>query len=155
MQPFAPHLVLRQSPLPRLYPSAAEVVILEEPKPVSDCLEWRLGSRYWQHHGVTPFFDGSVPYVINNSGWAPRAAAELVIAAGKSCKGPLIVIEIASGSGIFARQALDHIKDQSIEKNLDIYARLTWVCTDNAELSIKSLKEREQFKEHVVNTRPA
>ena len=38
-----------------------------QPKPVSDCLEWRLGGRYWKNHGVMPFFDGSVPYVINNS----------------------------------------------------------------------------------------
>ena len=148
MTNFEPHRVLRRTPPPRLYPARANRVVLEEPKPISQSLEWRLAARYWQHHGVAPFSDGSVPYIINNSGWAPRAAAEVLLAAGQSFEGPLIVVEVAAGSGIFARQALDHIQRACEEKGLDVYERLTWVATDGSARTVRAWEERGQFLAH-------
>ena len=102
-----PHLTLRKQQASRLYPHGTPRVRLESPKPIPESLEYRLAGRYWIQHGATPFSDGSVPYVVNNSGWAPRAAAELILAAGKASKGPFSIIEIGAGSGIFARQVLE------------------------------------------------
>jgi len=156
MNRFEPHRILRRRSAPRLYPDDANRLVLEEPKPISESLEWRLAARYWDHHGVAPFSDGSVPYIINNSGWAPRAAAELILAAGVVHDGPLIVIEVAAGSGIFARQVLDHVQQVSMASGTDIYARLLWVCTDGAERSVQAWQQRGQFlahAEHVIMKR--
>ena len=79
------------------------------------------------------FADGSVPYVVNNSGWSPRAAAELVLAAGRGCPGPVVIIEVAAGCGVFACQALDHLQQRCAQGEDDVYSRLTWVCTDAAQ----------------------
>ena len=141
---FKPHHILRRNPASRLYTDVNSRVYLEVPKPISESLEWRLASHYWQSQGSVPFSDGSVPYIVNNSGWAPRAAANLVIAAGESITGPIIIAEIGAGSGIFARQALDHIKNESP----DVYSRLLWICTDASVLAVESWKDREQFLEH-------
>jgi tetratricopeptide (TPR) repeat protein len=144
MDKFEPHRVLRRHPAPRLYPEGVNRIILEEPKPIAQSLEWRLASRYWLLHGVAPFSDGSVPYVINNSGWAPRAAAELVLAAGQTQNGNIIVVEVGAGSGVFARQVLDYIQ----QKNGEVYDRLTWVCTDNAQRTVQAWHDRGQFNDH-------
>lgn len=148
MTTLKPHEILRRQPPQRLYPEGVQRVLLEEPKPIAESLEWRLSSRYWQRHGLAPFSDGSVPYVVNNSGWAPRAAAELVLTAGQACSGPLVVVEIAAGSGIFARQALDHLQHACRERGIDVYDRLTWVCTDGAAGAVAAWEERGQFLAH-------
>ena len=89
-----------------------------------------------------------MPYVVNNSGWAPRAAAELIVAAGQSVSGPLLVIEVGAGSGIFARQVLDRVKKKSNLLEMDVYDRLTFICTDCSERAVNTWKEREQFLDH-------
>ena len=155
MNPLKPHQILRQNQASRLYPGEANRIVVEEPKPISQSFEWRIASRYWKKHGVGPFSDGSVPYIINNSGWAPRAAAELILASGQAQKGQIIVIEIAAGSGIFARQALDHIKAQCEDKTLDVYDRLLWICTDGSEESVQSWQSRGQFLDHQNHIRLA
>lgn len=148
MKTFKPHEILRRTPPARLYPDRKNCIPLEPPQPVPQSLEWRLGARYWHHHGTAPFADGSVPYIINNSGWAPRAAAELILSVGKDLEGPLVVVEVAAGSGVFALQVLDHVQKQSIALGLDVYKRLTWVCTDGAQRSVEAWSERQQFHRH-------
>lgn len=136
-----------------MYTDTSTRLYLEEPQPISRSLEWRLAERYWHHNGATPFSDGSVPYIVNNSGWAPRAAAEMVLAAGKFVDGPLVIVEIGAGSGLFAKQALDHIQGVSTLQQLNIYDRLTWICTDGSALAVDKWSIREQFsshKDHIV-----
>ncbi|MAA79712.1 MAG: hypothetical protein CL916_10670 [Deltaproteobacteria bacterium] len=147
MDTRTPHQLLRRKS-ERLYPTDKNRLLLEPPKPLSQSLEWRLAARYWLHHGVAPFSDGSVPYIINNSGWAPRAAAELILEMGRQRDGNLIVIEVAAGSGIFARQVLDYVQKKSLESNEDTYERLLWICTDGAQNSVQSWKNRGQFMGH-------
>ena len=146
-----PHQLLRRRRSERLHPSEKNRLILEDPTPLSESLEWKLAARYWHHHGVAPFSNGSVPYIINNSGWAPRAAAEVILAAGMRQEGRLTVIEVAAGSGIFARQVLDHIQTESERLGLDVYSRLTWVCTDGAAHTVQAWKTREQFLAHAAH----
>ena len=62
MTPFEPDRLLRRTVSPRLYPTDEYVVLLEEPSPIVDCLEWKLGARYWQKYGVTPFL---IAFVMN------------------------------------------------------------------------------------------
>ncbi len=150
---FTPHHILRRTKAERLYTDPNTRLYLEDPQPVSQSLEWRLAERYWHHHGATPFSDGSVPYIVNNSGWAPRAAAEMVLTAGRVVEGPLVVVEIGAGSGLFAKQALDHIQEVSTQQELNIYDRLTWICTDGSALAVDKWRNREQFschKDHIV-----
>ncbi len=148
MDRFAPHQLLRRRSAERLYPTEKKRLLLEDPKPLSESLEWRLAARYWHHHGTAPFSDGSVPYIINNSGWAPRAAAELILEMGRQQEGILIVIEVAAGSGIFARQVLDYVERKSKDLNIDVYDRLQWVCTDGAGHSVQAWQTRDQFVGH-------
>lgn len=148
MTTFTPHRLLRRTPTQRLYPEGIGRVLLEEPRPVPQSLECRLAERYWKRHGLAPFSDGSVPYVVNNSGWAPRAAAEVVMAAGAACEGPLVMVEVAAGTAVFARQVLDHIRTASRERGLGVYERLTWVCTDGAARTVEAWRARGQFSDH-------
>ncbi|MEC7984030.1 MAG: SAM-dependent methyltransferase [Myxococcota bacterium] len=154
MKTDKPHHILRRTPPERLYPSSDHRIALEEPTSLPKSLEWRLGARYWHHNGNAPFADGSVPYIINNSGWAPRAAAELVLAAGQTISGPLLIVELAAGSGVFARQVLEHIHQESERLSLDVYDRLTWICTDGAMRSVEAWSKRQQFHPHEGHVLP-
>src|SRR5689334_16866622 len=79
---------------------------LQAPCPWYESLEWQLGQLAWQEQGLNPFLEEFVPYHVNNSGrTSQRAAAVLFenLCESEPPAGPIWVLEIGAGSGLFAR----------------------------------------------------
>src|SRR6185295_3084331 len=53
--------------------------VLEEFRPLSEALEWRLANLYWRRAGALPFAENEVPFLVNNSGGLSEAAARLLL----------------------------------------------------------------------------
>jgi hypothetical protein len=54
--------------------------VIEDFKPISECLEWKLSEDYWQSAGLTGFMNNGVPYAINNSGALSRRGSRMLFA---------------------------------------------------------------------------
>src|ERR1700722_13211058 len=92
--------------------------VLQDFTPLSDSLEWTLGSRYFACRGSNAFLSERipVPYVINNTGALSRRAADGLFAAlcasgNETSKGNFFVLELGIGLGLFARYFLDAFRD--------------------------------------------
>ena len=76
--------VLRTEPTPDIDDTLAGVRVpsrvVEEFRPVSESLEWRLAGVHWRRAGVLAFAENEVPFVVNNSGRLSEAAARLLLA---------------------------------------------------------------------------
>ena len=124
--------------------------VLEEFVPVTRCLEWRLSSSYWATAGLRPFVEGAVPSTIHNSGWAAHGAAAVLFAScvESDSGGPIRVLELGAGLGLFAKQLLDRFRDVCREQDRDFYGRLTYVITDGSKATVDQWASLGVFEEH-------
>lgn len=128
---------------------AVERAIVQDFRPLDDCLEWKLSGQYWRTEGVRPFIEGAVPYVIHNNGWAAQCAAEVFLAnQNENDEGRLEILELGAGLGLFARQFLDHLQKLCEEKKSSVYARLRYFITDFSPRTLDDWAEREVFTDH-------
>ena len=128
--------------------------LLQDYLPVAQSLEWQLARLYWNHDGVFPFADGSVPYLVNNDGRLSADAAAVLFA---NCveadpeNGPIRVLELGAGSGLFARYFLEEFRDLCREGNRDFYERLSFYVTDGSPRTVDQWSERGVFREHAAH----
>lgn len=119
--------------------------------PVAESLEWQLARLLWNRDGALPFADGSVPYVVNNDGRLSADAAAVLFAncaeAGPA-DGPIRVLELGAGSGLFTRFFLDEFKDLCQRSARDFYERLSYCVTDSSPRTVEQWNERGVFAEH-------
>ena len=128
--------------------------LVQDYRPVAESLEWQLARLFWNRDGVFPFADGSVPYLVNNDGRLSADAAAVLFAncaeAGPA-DGPIRVLELGAGSGLFARYFLDEFRDLCQRNGRDFYERLSFHVTDGSPRSVEQWKERGIFEEHAAH----
>lgn len=105
--------------------------ILEDYTPLWDSLDLRLARAFWKERGVAAFLDGEVPYGATCGGRLADDAARILLLrlAETERRGPVLLLEIGAGSGIFAKILLDRLAALAPE----VYAATRYVVTDGAE----------------------
>lgn len=124
--------------------------VLEELRPVSESLEWRVAEQYWADVGVLAFARSKVPYVINNSGWLSLQAARLLFASCEAAppQGRWYMLELGAGSGLFARLLLDAFRTACEQERRDYYTRLVYIVTDRSPTTLAQWRELGLFDGH-------
>jgi tetratricopeptide (TPR) repeat protein len=152
--------ILRTEPTPDIDGALAGVRVparvIEEFRPVSESLEWRLSEVHWRRAGVLPFAENEVPFVVNNSGRLSEAAARLLLAscleasplAAPQDERPITVLELGAGSGLFALLMLGCFRDLCAEIGRDFYQRLTYIVSDASPATVRQWDERALFATH-------
>lgn len=123
---------------------------LQDFRPLTECLEWELSDRLWNREGLLPFVEDDVPYLINNSGRLSAHCAAVLLA---SCiesppAGPIRVLELGAGTGLFARLFLDAFRTQCERAGHDFHERLVYHVTDGSAQTVAHWRERHQFDAH-------
>jgi tetratricopeptide (TPR) repeat protein len=123
---------------------------LQDPRPLTSCLEWELSELVWSQAGVLPFVENDVPFLINNSGRLSEHCAALLFAACVEVppSGPFSVLELGAGTGLFARYFLDAFRTLCVQEGRDFYQRLVYHVTDRSTRTIDQWRERKLFGDH-------
>jgi tetratricopeptide (TPR) repeat protein len=165
--------ILHEDPAPDVHEALAGVRaparVIEEFRPVSESLEWRLAEAHWRRAGTLPFAENEVPFLVNNSGRLSEAAARLLLASclesslDSSLQGgeppastraplgddrPITVLELGAGSGLFALLLLDRFRAMCAAIGRDFYERLTYVVSDASPATVRDWNERSLFAAH-------
>jgi len=145
-----------QNPEEALRHVKVEREILEDFRPISESLEWRLSDLYWRTAGVLPFATNEVPFVITNSGRLSESAAAVLFA--NCLDAPpgqkLVVLELGAGSGLFARYFLDAFRAICSQEGRDFYDRLLYVVSDRSSRTVEQWNERGLFADHSGHVLP-
>lgn len=134
----------------RLRSGPGEWVPLEEFGPLPRSLEWRLARRFWDLRGPKAFFGGEVPYAVINDGRLSADAARLLVELRVGAKpGPVRILEVGGGSGLFAKLFLEELRVLSPA----IYEATTYVWTDASPTMLKQAEAEGAFGEHAGHVR--
>jgi putative S-adenosyl-L-methionine-dependent methyltransferase len=117
---------------------------------MADSLEWLLADLHWTREGVFPFIEGGVPYLVNNTGTLSADAAAVLFAncAETPSTGPIRVLELGAGTGLFARYFLDEFRRRCDGESRDFYERLSYWVTDRSPRTVEQWRERDIFGPH-------
>jgi len=126
--------------------------VIQDFRPLSQCLEWHLAGIHWAEKGVLPFVDNEVPFVVTSSGQASQMAAAVLFANCRdaaSLEPRVNVLELGAGTGLFARQFLDVFQTLCQQEGCDFYQRLTYFVSDRSHRTIQQWQERGVFQPHL------
>jgi tetratricopeptide (TPR) repeat protein len=126
-------------------------------------LEWVLGQEYLRLGGNKVFLSDAlpVPFVVNNDGNLSRKAAEvffescqLSVASGQLPEeGPIHVLELGIGVGLFAKYFLNHFRELSRRHGKDYYDRLLYIAADKSKRMLWDLCRHGVLAEHAGHYR--
>lgn len=121
--------------------------LLQDFRPLTESLEWELSALHWNQAGLFPFVENDVPFLINNSGFLSEHVAAVLFA---NCveappAGPINVLELGAGMGLFARYFLDAFRAICQQEGRDFYERLVYYVTDRSMQTVRQWQERDQF----------
>jgi tetratricopeptide (TPR) repeat protein len=138
-------------------PETGDSIQLEDYTPYSRSLEWRLARAFWLQAGLRPFIEGSVPYLVNNSGWLAERSAELLFVncAQREDSQPIRALELGAGCGLFARRLLDVFQQRSRGEGKDFYDRLIYHATDRSPRTLEAWRDAGLFDDHGDRVRVA
>ncbi|MCR8723459.1 SAM-dependent methyltransferase [Frigidibacter sp. ROC022] len=107
--------------------------------PVWNSARLRLARATWQVSTIEPFLNYDVPYTGTSSGRLSEDAVAVALAAQKAAgrSGGLRVLEIGSGSGVFARLFLQRLGDLAP----DVLARTRYLVTDGSERMLDAQRQ--------------
>ncbi len=113
--------------------------LIEEARPLAQSLEWRLSELYWDTDGTRGFVQNEIPYIITSSGTLSANAARLLFA---NCiehppQGPFEVLEIGSGTGLFARLFLEEFLLICERHGKPFGGQITYHVTDRSHRSLE------------------
>lgn len=130
--------------------------VLQEFCPISESIEWELSEFAWDDLGVLPFAENSVPFIITNSGRLSEHSANLLFEWCQQHKPStqFHVLEIGSGTGLFARLFLDNFKAKCKDNNVPYYDQLIYIVSDRSQRSIDQWLERNIFEGHQDHVKP-
>ena len=130
--------------------------ILQSFCPVQDSVDWRLSRMFWETRGRDAFFGGDVPYVVTNDGHLAGNAVEVLLAslAAEDDGEDVILVEMGAGSGLFAKQFLDQLRNRCRETGRDIYDRTLYVVTDGAPAMVEGISESGVLADHAERVVP-
>jgi tetratricopeptide (TPR) repeat protein len=125
--------------------------LVQDFRVLADSLEWQLADLHWKAEGVFPFIEGGVPYLVNNTGTLSADAAAVLLA---NCletpsTGPIRVLELGAGTGLFARYFLDEFRRLCEDESRDFYERLSYRVTDRSPRTVEQWRERDIFGPHL------
>lgn len=133
--------------------------VLEDFRPVSESLEWRIGDAYWADAGARAFLADEVPHLITNDGmFAARDAAVLfesclLAERGGELEREIAVMELGAGQGVYARQFLDHFAALCGRHGCDFYDRLTYHVTDWSARMLEDIGTAGTLEPHAARVR--
>jgi tetratricopeptide (TPR) repeat protein len=140
-------------------------VILEEGKPLSKCILWRLQRNFFEGQGIEAWRQGTVPHYITSNPFIANAYAKVVFGFIRDCSSvtpepanetfppldssqPIYIIELGSGSGRFAYHFM--------KKFLDIYRGsvlkdipFTYIMTDYSERNVEFWRTHQSLQPFV------
>jgi tetratricopeptide (TPR) repeat protein len=124
--------------------------VLEEFRPLAESLPWRLSDRVWSTAGVTPFVEDEVPFIVTSNGRLSEDAAAVLLA---NClesppDGPIVVLELGAGSGLFARYFVDAFRALATQADSDLSDRLAYLVSDRSPRTVQQWVERGVFENH-------
>lgn len=127
---------------------------VEDFRPLTECLEWRLSELYWNTAGIGGFVRNEVPYTITSSGALSTQAAALLFSNCLEYRppGPLGVLEIGAGTGLFARLFLEEFRRLCSASGVDFFSRLTYYVTDRSPESVDQWRQAGIFNDLPVIT---
>ena len=153
--PLPADTVFERMNLAHSAPSASAVLagvqlhdtLLQDFRPLTASLEWELSELHWSQAGVFPFVENDVPFLINNSGFLSEHVAAVVFA---NCvetppPGPINVLELGAGMGLFARYFLEAFRAICAQEQRDFFDRLVYYVSDRSMQTVRQWQEREQF----------
>jgi tetratricopeptide (TPR) repeat protein len=131
-------------------------VIVQDWTPLRESLLWELGRRFYAAAGTRAFQERrcAVPFgITSDGGLADRAArvlfAKLVRNEESGIRGRRVtVLELGCGSGLFARQFLDSIRELSTLLNIGVYERFWYICSDASLGMLDGLRNSQVLAEH-------
>ena len=117
--------------------------LIEDYRPLAESLEWRLSEMYWNTAGIHGFVQSEIPYTITSSGTLSANAARLLYA---NClehppHGRMEVLEIGSGTALFARLFLDEFCRLCTHGKVSFHEQITYYVTDRSPRSQAQWKE--------------
>ncbi len=123
--------------------------VLQEFRPLTQSIEWELGHLHWARAGLFTFAENEVPFVVNNSGRLSEDAAALLFhnCVEASPQGPIHVLELGAGCGLFARYFLQAFNQLCEQEGRDFHRRLVYFVTDGSERTLAQWRERGIFDE--------
>lgn len=130
---------------------AVNRLTVQEFRPIVRSLEWQLSELYWAKDGVSPFVRSEVPFIINNNGRLSEDAAVVLFTnaiEARATTGPIRVLELGAGTGLFARYFLNSFRDLCRQENRDLYDRLTYFVSDRSKRACEQWQENGLFNDH-------
>jgi len=124
--------------------------IIQDYVRLSDSLEWDLSQLHWDNEGLLPFVENNVPFIINNSG---RLSAQTALVLFSYCeevksRSEITLLELGSGTGLFARYLLDSFKEICQQEGRDYYHKMRYFITDYSKTTIAQWQEWNIFAKH-------
>ena len=134
--------------------ASARGPVLQDLAPISMSLPWLRSQRFWSQAGLEVFTSGEVPYVVTNDGEQSRKALEVYLASLRAAERQgtreeaSYVLEIGTGTGLFAKLFLDQLKARSGADKTQDYERTTYVVADASPSLLDDTRKSGVFAEH-------
>lgn len=129
-------------------------IALEDFTRLSDSLELRIGRAYWGQRGADAFTNSEVPSNITNDGVRASRAAEVLLAnceeaeRSGTLQGPIVVLELGVGLGLFARLLLKRFRTLCAEAGRGYFARLRYLATDFSRQNLLDIRRQGTLDEY-------
>ena len=122
--------------------------MIEEDRPLTESVEWRLSESYWNTHGTTGFVQNEIPYTVTSSGALSANAARLLFlnCCVRAPSGPVEVLEVGAGTGLFARLFLDEFARICERENKPFHRQMVYYVTDRSRRSLAQWAELNLFE---------
>ncbi|MBL8237065.1 MAG: hypothetical protein JNM66_06585 [Bryobacterales bacterium] len=141
-----------QNPLDALRRVKIDSRVVEDFRPVAESLEWRLSEAHWKVSGTQGFIEDSVPYASTSGGALAQAAAEVLLA---NCHehppdGPVVVLELCAGTGLFARAFVDAFRGLCQHAGAEFHQQLVYYVTDGSPATLAQWKDLGLFADSAI-----
>ncbi len=117
--------------------------LVEDFCPVTESLDWRLSEQFWMTAGTRGFIADTVPYSSTSGGALSQDAAALLLANCQENRpvGPVVVLELCAGTGLFARLFLEAFRRLCAEAGERFDEELVYYVTDRSPVTVAQWKE--------------
>jgi tetratricopeptide (TPR) repeat protein len=129
-------------------------LILQNACPIAESIPWLCSQQYWAQAGVEVFTSGEVPYVATNDGEQSCKALDVYLASLRAAERQgrrephSYVLELGTGSGVFAKLFLDQLRSRAIEERSDDYERTTYIVCDHSPGLLRDTQATGVFADH-------
>ncbi|MEP6535987.1 MAG: SAM-dependent methyltransferase [Bryobacteraceae bacterium] len=128
--------------------------VIQDFCPMAASIDWELGQLFWEVRGGGSFTSHEVPYTVNNDGRLSASAASILFQSllesevQGGAEGPIRVLELGVGSGLFARFFLEVFSGLCREQDKNFYDRLIYVAADASERILADLAASGVLADH-------